>query len=75
MAEPGIEPDDDSNAEVGQLIAGYSRITRCHVWHRFLTPCLASKSFQTLCLQSLDQLRHLRLHLWIYHFLGGFLGV
>ena len=27
-------------------------IIRCHVWHRFLTPCLASKSCQTSCMQS-----------------------
>jgi len=27
-----------------------SGTTRCHVWHRFLTPCLASKSCQTLYL-------------------------
>jgi len=40
-----------------------ARITRCHVWHRFLTPCLASKSIQTLYPQSLAQLRHLSLHL------------
>ena len=37
--------------------------TRCHVWHRFLTPCLTSKSWQTLYLQSITQLRHLSLHI------------
>jgi len=23
--------------------------TQCHVWHRFLKPCLASKSYHTSC--------------------------
>jgi len=35
----------------------------CHVWHCFLTPCLASKSFWTLYLQSLAQLRQTSLHM------------
>jgi len=33
-----------------------TRSIPCHVWHRFLTPCLASKSFQTSYLQSIAQL-------------------
>ena len=39
-----------------------ARITRCRMRHRFLTPCLASKSWQTWCLQSLAKLRLTSLH-------------
>ena len=61
-----------SNAEVGQLIACMKfvkkrcqtwhrlfsgRMTRCHVWDRFFTPYLASKSWQYSFVQSLAQLR------------------
>ena len=50
---------EGSNAEVGQLITGYK-------FGCFLTPCLASKSFQTLYLQSLAQLRLVALHIIIF---------
>ena len=40
-----------------------ARITRCHVWHCFLTPWLASKRFRTYTLQSIAQLRHLSLQM------------
>jgi len=42
-----------------------ARITRCHVWHSILTPCLASKSWQDIMLmQWSTQLRQTSLHLW-----------
>ena len=40
------------------------RQPRCHVWHRFLTPCLASKRLYIPILQSVAQLRHLRLQMY-----------
>ena len=38
-------------------------ISRCHVWHLFLTPCLALKNWRTQYLQSLAQLRQTSLHI------------
>jgi len=41
-------------------------VTWCHVWHRLLTPFLASKSCQTWYLQLFSQLRRTSLHLlWV----------
>jgi len=42
-----------------------TRSIPCHVWHRFLTPCLASKSFQTSYLQSLAQPAQTSLQLYL----------
>ena len=38
---PDMASKKDARYGIGLFSAG---ITRCHVWHRFLTPCLASKS-------------------------------
>jgi len=40
----------------------YARITRCRMRHRFLTPRLASKSWQTSRPESLNQFRLVSLH-------------
>jgi len=58
--KPNMASKNDARQgiELSQLL-----MIRCHVWHRFLKPCLASKRFQFSYLQSLTQLRHLRLQL------------
>jgi len=50
-----------------RLGIGFSQdwIIQCRVWHRFLTPCLASRSSQTWYVQSLAQLQQLSLQMQI----------
>ena len=50
-------------------------INRCHVRHRFLTPCLASKSCRTLYVQSITQFRQTRLQITIYVLLRAHLVI
>jgi len=42
---PDMASKNDARHGIVLSIVG---TTRCHVWHRFLKPCLASKSCQTL---------------------------
>jgi len=55
-----MESKNDPRHDIEYINA---RIFRCHVWHRFLTPCLTSKTLWTSYLQSLAKLRHLTLHM------------
>ena len=57
---PVMAPKNDARHGIDLFSA---RITQCHVWHRFLTPCLASKSIYTLYPQSIAQLRQTSLQL------------